>query len=287
VIADVRSLEELSDAINPGSVLVNLAAEHRDDVRPISLYDEVNVEGARNVCRVAVQRGVRTIIFTSSVAVYGFAEVGADESSPIAPFNEYGRTKAEAEAVYKQWQAEDPGTRTLVIVRPTVVFGERNRGNVFNLLKQLTSRLFVMVGGGENRKSIAYVENVAAFIEHCLGFGPGVHLYNYVDKPDYSMNELTSRVLTILGKDPRIWFRVPYELGLMLGSALDLLSRISGKRFALSAIRVKKFCSNSVFETSVAITGFIPPVPLEEGLRRTVDTEFVAPRRDESLFFSE
>ncbi len=287
VIADVRSLEKMRAAISPGSVLVNLAAEHRDDVRPVSLYDEVNVEGARNLCRVAVERGVQTIIFTSSVAVYGFAKLGTDESGRIAPFNDYGRTKAEAEAVYRRWQAEDPNRRALVIVRPTVVFGERNRGNVFNLLRQLASRLFVMIGDGENRKSIAYVENVAAFIEYCLRFEPGVHLYNYVDKPDYSMNELTGRVLKILGKDARIRVRIPVKIGLIVGGLLDLLSRITGRRFALSAIRVRKFCSNSVYGTAVSTTGFVPPVKLEEGLRRTIHSEFIAPKRDEPLFFSE
>ena len=43
-------------------------------------------------------------------------------------FNDYGRTKYLAEQVYKAWQAEDPESRTLVIVRPTVIFGEGNRG---------------------------------------------------------------------------------------------------------------------------------------------------------------
>ena len=45
------------------------------------------------------------------------------------PFNAYGKTKLEAENIYRAWAAEDP-LRTLVIVRPTVIFGEGNRGNV-------------------------------------------------------------------------------------------------------------------------------------------------------------
>jgi nucleoside-diphosphate-sugar epimerase len=135
---DICQLKDLQISIKNASVIVNLAAEHRDDVRPISLYDRVNVEGAKNICQIARENNINKIIFTSSVAVYGFAESGTNESGKISPFNDYGRTKWEAEKVYLSWQAEDP-SRALVIIRPTVVFGERNRGNVFNLLKQVAS----------------------------------------------------------------------------------------------------------------------------------------------------
>ena len=37
------------------------------------------------------------------------------------------------------------------ILRPTVIFGERNRGNVYNLLKQIAGGKFAMVGKGENK----------------------------------------------------------------------------------------------------------------------------------------
>lgn len=189
-IADVRSVDVLRGALTEGGWLINLAAEHRDDVRPKSLYDEVNIDGAKNICLVAREKGIQKIVFTSSVAVYGFAPVGTDEMGQIAPFNDYGRTKYEAEQVFRAWQAEDPSNRTLVIVRPTVVFGEQNRGNVYNLLRQIASGRFVMVGDGENCKSMAYVENIAAFLEYALSFSSGVHIYNYVDKPDFNMNTL-------------------------------------------------------------------------------------------------
>ena len=41
-------------------------------------------------------------------------------------FNDYGRTKYFAEKVYRKWHEEDPQNRKLVIIRPTVVFGEGN-----------------------------------------------------------------------------------------------------------------------------------------------------------------
>lgn len=286
-LGDVRSTEQLRSSISEKSVIINLAAEHRDDVRPLSLYDEVNVGGSRNICAIAAEKDVRTIIFTSSVAVYGFAPIGTNESGKIAPFNDYGRTKYEAEQVFKAWQAEAPYERTLVIIRPTVVFGEQNRGNVYNLLRQIASGRFIMVGSGENRKSMAYVENIAAFIEHSMSFKPGVHTYNFIDKPDFTMNQLVGFVRRMLGQADNIGLRLPYAVGYGIGKGFDLVAALTGKRLSISSIRVKKFCANSVYNTAIDETGFIPPVPLARALEQTIRHEFIEKHDDEPLYFSE
>jgi nucleoside-diphosphate-sugar epimerase len=286
-VGDVRSVNDISTVVSSDSYIVNLAAEHRDDVLPVSLYDDVNVGGARNVCAVAREKRVKKIVFTSSVAVYGFAQVGTDESGPIAPFNDYGRTKHEAEQIFRAWQAEAPEDRTLVIIRPTVVFGEQNRGNVYNLLRQISSGKFVMVGNGENRKSVTYVENVAAFIEYSLDFEPGVHIYNFVDKPDFTMNRLVADVNRMLGRPESIGIRLPFALGLSVGKVFDLVATITRKRFTISSIRVRKFCANSVYDTAVDKTGFISPVPIEEALKNTVRYEFLEAHEHEGVFYTE
>jgi len=286
-LADVRNIDELRNAIGEDSVIVNLAAEHRDDVRPLSLYDDVNVQGAKNICVVAREKRVKTIVFTSSVAVYGFAPIGTSEKGKISPFNDYGRTKYEAELVFQEWQKEAPDERTLVIVRPTVVFGEKNRGNVYNLLRQIASGHFLMIGNGENRKSIAYVENVVAFLEFALKFKPGIHVFNFVDKPDFTMNELVKIVNKIIGKPEKIGFRLPYFLGYLIGKFFDLVAILTGKKMVISSIRVKKFCSNSVFDTSIASTGFVSPVPLQNALEQTVIHEFVETHDRTNVFYTE
>lgn len=265
------------------SVIIHLAAVHRDDVRPLSLYDTVNVGGAKNVCEFARARSINKIIFTSSVAVYGFAQPGTSELGMISPFNDYGRTKWEAEEIFKSWHAEDPHNRTLVIIRPTVVFGERNRGNVFNLLRAIAHRKFIMVGSGMNRKSMAYVENVAAFLEFSLKFAPGIHLYNYADKPDFTTSALFAHVNELFGRSTDVKFRLPLSLGLLIGECFDLIGKICGVKFSISAIRVKKFCANSVYNTAVESTGFIPPVPLKEAIEKTVRFEFMEDNNAEQV----
>ena len=118
-----------------------------------------NVDGAKNVALVSEQKGIDKIVSTSTIAAYGFAEPGTDQRGAINPFDEYGRTKFEAEEKHRQWHAL--GDNALIIVRPTVIFGEGNRENVFNLLNQIASGSFIMVGRGEIKKSVAYFGNIA------------------------------------------------------------------------------------------------------------------------------
>ncbi len=282
-VEDQDSLEQLSES----SLIINLAAVHRDDIRPLSRYDDVNVQGAINVCNAARRHGIEKIIFTSSVAIYGFAPPNTDESGEPNYFNDYGRTKYLAEGVYKQWQAEDPDGRTLVIIRPTVIFGEGNRGNVYNLLKQIASRRFVMFGDGQNKKSMAYVENVAAFIEYSISFKPGLHIYNYIDKPDLDMNTLISLARKTLFNKNSVGLRLPAFIGMAIGHTFDLFSKIIRKQLPISSIRVKKFMGTTQFASSVSETRFVPPVSLEEGLERTLRYEFLEDNSNKQTFDTE
>jgi nucleoside-diphosphate-sugar epimerase len=287
VLADVRDRTALCSAFVNAKALINLAAEHRDDVHPIQDYYDVNVDGAENTIFAARRLSINTIVFTSSVAVYGFAPLDTDEQGPIKPFNHYGISKFQAEEKYRAWQAEDPAHRRLVIVRPTVVFGERNRGNVYNLLRQIASGSFVMVGDGMNRKSIAYVQNVVDFLCFVSTGSAGVFVYNYVDKPDFLMRDLVRHVRTLLGRPGYPRLAIPYWLGLSAASCIDAVAKISRRKFPISAVRVRKFCSNSVYASAVDSSGFTPTVRLEDAIAQTVQYEFLSPNQQKRLFFSE
>jgi len=285
IYADVREPETLEKTLIGSDVVINLAAEHRDDVTPKSLYNEVNVTGAENVCNVCKKLGIKKIIFTSSVAVYGFAPVGTNETGKINYFNDYGRTKWLAEEKYRKWLVSN-SENSLTIIRPTVIFGEQNRGNVYNLLCQIVNGKFIMVGKGTNIKSMAYVENVAAFLEYNLINAPGEYLYNYIDKPDFDMNTLVIEVNRILGKSVKL-FHWPYLVGYFGGLCFDVLAFVIRKKLPISSIRVKKFCSNTMFEASnIKKIDFKTPVTLSEGLRRTIKYEFID-KIDDQVFYTE
>lgn len=273
-IADVTNAESLIPLLKDSDVVILLAAEHRDDVSPVSLYYDVNVQGVKNVLTAMQANGVKRLIFTSSVAVYGLDKDNPNESFPADPFNHYGKSKWQAEQVLQEWH-KNRFDWNINIVRPTVIFGEGNRGNVYNLLRQIASGKFLMIGNGNNKKSMSYVGNVVAFIDFMMKkMTTGYNVYNYVDKPDFTTNDLVYHTGEILDKKiPSI--KIPYWFGIMGGYGFDILAFLTRKKLPISSVRVKKFCAVTKYDSKKAMSsGFIPPYTVEDGLRRMLDQEF-------------
>lgn len=271
-LGDVRDPEAVMAAATGVDAIVHLAAEHRDDVRPVELYFDVNRGGARQVISAAEANNVKKIVFTSSVAIYGLNVGEPEETSPPRPFNAYGRSKLEAEQIFSEWATKE-ADRSLIIVRPCVVFGENNRGNVHTLLKQIETGRFLTIGDGANRKSMAYVRNVSQFLISCLKFQSGVQVFNYADKPDISTRELLKTACAALGV--KLPPRIPYALGLAAGYTFDVLASVSQKSFPVSSVRVRKFCADTRIGTKrLEALGWQPSYTLEDGLRRMIAHEF-------------
>ncbi|MDR0660899.1 MAG: NAD-dependent epimerase/dehydratase family protein [Prevotellaceae bacterium] len=286
-IANVLDKEKITSLLKGTDLVVLLAAEHRDDVTPTSLYYDVNVEGMRNTLEAMASNGVKRIIFTSSVAVYGLNKQNPDEEHPADPFNHYGKSKWRAEQVLQNWRKSHPDWN-INILRPAVIFGERNRGNVYNLLKQISSGRFLMAGKGNNKKSMAYVGNIVAFIMFLTeNDKSGYNLYNYIDKPDFTMNELVEHVGKVLNKHiPST--HIPLWLGMMGGYAFDALAYIARRKLTISSVRIKKFCATTEFDaTKVHASGFDPPYTLGDGLARTLEFEFIHNASEGITFESE
>ena len=277
-LGEVTDTDALAGAAAGHDIIINLAAAHRDDVRPVSLYDTVNVDGARSVVAAAERASIDRILFTSTVAVYGLDKDDAAEHLTPEPFNDYGRTKLEAEAVYQDWASKD-AARALMIVRPCVVFGEGNRGNVYNLARQVASGRFIMVGSGENKKSMSYVGNIAEFLADTISGAPGIRTMNYADKPDLSTRELIDVIQQTVGIR-RSRLRLPIAVGFAAGYVFDLAARVTRRTFPISAIRIRKFVSDTTVNTDrLEATGYTPRYSLAESIRRTIEAEFPASER--------
>ncbi len=287
VYGDVRDPQQMDSLLSSTDMVVLLAAKHRDDVTPTSLYYQTNVNGMRNVLNAMEKNGVKRLLFFSSVAIYGLNKDNPDESFTADPFNHYGKSKWQAETLVQEWY-KTHNDWNIDIIRPTVIFGERNRGNVYNLLNNLAKGYFINVGKGTNVKSMAYVGNVVAFVKYLIdNITDGYNVFNYVDKPDLDMNHLTELVCRTLGKRlPSV--RLPYWIGMAGGYFFDAIAFIFRIKPTISSVRIKKYCSTTQYDSTKAHnTGFVPPYTLSEGLTRTMEFEFIHPRTDDISFESE
>lgn len=232
------------------------------------------MEGTKNVLKKMDEFNIKNFIFTSSVAVYGLNKSNPNENSIKEPFNHYGISKLKAEKIIYNWFIKNKLNKSVTIIRPSVIFGENNRGNVYNLFKQIHSGRFVMIGSGDNKKSMAYVKNVTQFIKkYCLKNKIGYHVYNYTDYPDLSMNELFKIIKSSFNK--KFYnISIPYFIALLIGFLFDLLSYLTNKSYKISSIRIKKFTSITQFDSSKLHNVFKPPYSLEEGLKKTLFFEF-------------
>lgn len=285
-IGNVLNPKELNASLKGYETVVLLAAEHRDDVSPTSLYYDVNVTGTQNVLNAMDLNGIKNLIFTSSVAVYGLNKVNPSEKTRVDPFNHYGKSKWEAEKLINNWYNNETN-KSVTILRPTVIFGERNRGNVYNLLKQIASGRFLMIGKGVNKKSMAYVGNIVAFIKDRLkSKHNGFEIYNYVDKPDFTMAELAELIQNKLNLN-KTKIKIPFWMGMIAGYFFDFLAISTKKKFFISSVRIKKFCATTEFDASKVQKVFKAPFTLKEGLNKTLDYEFNFKKNDTVVFYSE
>lgn len=285
-VGNILDKEALDNAFKEVESVILLAAEHKDDVSPTSLYYDVNVNGTKNVLNAMDKHNVKKLIFTSSVAVYGLNKENPNENFEVDPFNHYGKSKWLAENEIKLWY-KNSKDKSIMIIRPTVVFGERNRGNVYNLLKQIVLKRFIMVGNGNNKKSMAYVRNLVSFIKTCnKETKKGLNIVNYADKPDLTMTNFVNLIKENMGHKKNN-FKIPFFVGFFIGCIFDLVSYITNRKFRISSVRIKKFCSKTEFDSSKLNKIFKAPYTIQEGLKKTIEYEFLSKNEIDITFDTE
>ena len=129
-----------------------------------SVVRAVNVEGTRNTLEAAARAGVRHAVHVSSVVVYGETSGSMDGAGPlegtIRPDNLYARSKRLAEEVATE--IHESGRMQVTIVRPSAVYGERDRLFAPNLARLLQIPVVPLMGRGDNTVPVVYAGNVAA-----------------------------------------------------------------------------------------------------------------------------
>ena len=269
IIGDVRILKSFDKLPAKIDLVYILAAEHRDDIKDYKVYYDTNHIGMNNIIEYCTKYSINNIIFYSSAAVYGnnFTN-SSEEVKNLNPENHYGKSKVLAESELNNWLSQD-NNRQLTIIRPSVVYGKGSKSNMNRMIDYIMKGKFIMVGKGDNFKTVCYVENLINFTLYIQNStNKSYQVYNYADFPHYKMNKLIEKISSLVKK--RI-IRVPYIIAYSIGLCFDFISFITKKKNNMSSDRVRKFCSDTSLSTKkIEALGYKPKYSLVDSINKSI-----------------
>lgn len=235
VTCDVRRPIGPQVGVRSADWLFNFAAIHREPGHAFREYFDTNLPGARNVCAYADAIGCEKLLFTSSIAVYGEITGPTHEGVRTYPDTGYGISKLCAELIHEAWQRAADGRR-IVIVRPGVVYGPGDPGNILRMIRAIQKGIFFMPGDGSVRKSYAYIYGLLESMDFMMERPEAYLCYNYVEQDTECLSSLAGAIASELGiRRPRL--RVPTRA---LVSAAHVAQLLSGGRSPIHPVRVRK-----------------------------------------------
>ena len=260
VKGDVRQSLEWFSPTESVTLIANFAAIHREPGHEDFEYYQTNLLGAESVCAWAEKVGCHNIIFTSSISPYGPSEAEKDERSLPSPVTAYGESKLAAEKIHQIWQARDDERRRLVIVRPGVVFGPGEGGNVSRLIKAVLHRYFFYMGNQKTRKAGVYVKELCHamwwVLQRQQTSGEHVSLFNMSMNPGPSIQDYVNTVCKVAGVQ-RFVPGVPYRLLLLIAYMIDVIARPLGIKHPFSPVRIRKLVrSNNILPNYLVENGY-------------------------------
>lgn len=256
--------------------VVHLAAlAHRVDpgTRPAdSEYDEVNHHGtSRLAAQAAATSSIKRFVFVSSIgAVAGLADAPIDESTPCRPDTAYGASKLAGEVAVQQELSG--ATCEWCILRPPLMYGRGNPGNMERLLALMYLGLPLPLGSIRNRRSFLYVGNFVNAIERALSHPSASNrLFCVGDSEHLSTPALIRGLGHAAGRHVRL-FPFPVAGLRLIGGIGSFWENVTGKSLRIDSASVAKLCG------SLCINGarfraeceWRPPYTLEEALYLTV-----------------
>ena len=267
---DVRESLECFSPPETVTIVANFAAVHREPGHEDVEYYQTNLLGAENVCAWAERVGCNNVIFASSISPYGLGELEKDERSLPCPNTAYGSSKLAAEKIHQIWQARDAGQHRLVIVRPGVVFGPGEGGNVSRLIKAVIHRYFFFTGNESTRKAGVYVKELCHAMWWMLNrqstTGDHVSLFNMSMNPGPSIEEYVNAVCKVAGVR-RFVPSVPYWLLLTVAYLIDTVALPLGIKHPFSPVRIRKLVrSNHILPNYLVEHGYEYRYTLESAL---------------------
>jgi nucleoside-diphosphate-sugar epimerase len=274
------------EKIPPVHTIIHLAGKAHDTANTSreEEYFEVNVGLTKKIFEYFLQSKAEKFIYFSSVKAVADTLEGMwlKEEDVPDPKTAYGRSKLEAERCIlerlKEYNSNkqspfispftkgDKDSKQIYILRPAMIHGPGNKGNLNLLYKVVTSGIPWPLGAYDNQRSFASIDNVAFVIRQLIEkeIAPGT--YQVADDETVSTNEIICLISDSTGKKSVIW-KLPKGL-------IRSIAWLGGFiRLPLNSERLKKltesYCvSNSKIKAALGIEKM--PVSGTDGLMKTI-----------------
>jgi nucleoside-diphosphate-sugar epimerase len=239
-------------------------------------FFEVNTEGTRRLIEAARVAKVRRMVHVSSNSPIGTnpsKDHVFDESAPYAPYMGYGKSKMLAEQAVR---AANDGAFETVVIRPPWFYGPGQpprQGLFFTMIKEGKAPL---VGPGDNRRSMAYVDNICQGLELCERVEQARGgVYWIADRRPYPMTEILDTIEGLLESEFQIpvahkRMRLPgvaSDVAWVVDACLQSMGLYHQKIHVLSEMNKTIACDISRAEREL---GYDPRIELREGMRRSI-----------------
>lgn len=273
VSGDLREPEKLRTALTGCDALVHVAADYRLWVRdPKAMYD-TNVDGTRELLRLAREVGVQRVVYTSSVATMGFKEDGTivNEETPVGLGDMIGHYKRSKFLAEQQAIRAAQGGQHVVILNPTTPIGPGDAkptptGRI--IVDFLNKKFPAYVDTGLNLVDVAEVARM-----HVVALERGTPGERYIlGGENLTLKQILDRMSSITGL-PSPTMKVPHAVAMIfaffdetiVGKMLDMEPRAT-----VEAVRMGKkmmFASSAKAEREL---GF-QVLPIYHALRSAID----------------
>jgi nucleoside-diphosphate-sugar epimerase len=243
---------------------------------------DANRGGTERVFHAAAQHGVRHIVYTSSIAVYGLVREGEtiDENTPYDERPElrdaYSQSKIEADAlavsfarnIAGQYRASPAHGRqcSVTILRPGVIYGPGKRLPVA-LLGFAAGKTSVIFGRRENRMPLNYIENLVDAMQLAAQDGhAGLRQYIVLDDEQLTLAQYHAAREEVQGTRALFFSGAPVLAAARFAESVGLVKPGAGD---FSVRQVQRALENRHYSTQRirAELGWSPRVPLRESLR--------------------
>ena len=198
--------------------------------------------------KIIEEMNITKVVHYSTVSVYGHNNHKKDETAELKPNNSYGKTKLASENILVQWQYRTNGS--LTILRPSVIYGEDNFANMYNLLSLLDKKFPVTIGNGNYVKSMIAVENLIDITIFVSKKMKGIQIYNCTDEPYPTLRKCIEYISEIDGfKKPLI--KVPISLALILAIPIEIISYLIRKDLKVTRERIYKYSMTTDYRSEL------------------------------------